>query len=117
MYYGATFVMVKKLRRITYQKHPEDPKIWISNPIKLRKKTINTIIDWHTFTFVIMDKRGNVIFNGVKTGENYEALLRRVKRTLIKLGARIEKRTVDNPTTSGKNSGTSTEKLPDGSST
>lgn len=109
--------MVKKLRRITYEKHPEDPNIWISNPIKLRKKNINVIIDWNLFTFVVMDKRGNIIFEGAKTGEGYESLLRRVKRTLIKLGARIEKRTVNNPTTSRENSGTSTEKLSDGSST
>lgn len=109
--------MDKKRRRITYEKHPEDPKIWISNPIKLRKKNINVIIDWNLFTFVIMDKRGNIIFDGVKTGEDYESLLRRVKRTLIKLGARIEKRAVNNPTNSGENSGTSIEKLPNGSST
>lgn len=108
--------MNKKLTRITYQKHPEDPKIWISSTIKLKKKNINVIVDWNVFTFVIMDKRGNIIFEGIKTGENYEALLRRIKRTLIKLGARIEKRKTNNSSTSGEDQGTSTKKLSDGSS-
>lgn len=81
-----------KRKRIEYTKHPEDTNIWISSEIALKKKRVRAIINWHNHTFEIMDSLGESVFSGEKTGEDYESLLRRVKRTLIKLGAKVEKK-------------------------
>lgn len=77
--------------RLTYKKHPEDSKIWISSVIKLKRKHVNVIINWYDHTFEVIDAQGTTVFSGQKTGENYTALLRRIKRELIQLGAKIGK--------------------------
>lgn len=41
-----------------------------------------------------MDSYGESVYSGEKTAEEYESVLRRVKRTLIKLGAKLEKKKV-----------------------
>jgi hypothetical protein len=83
-----------KKTRINYKKHPEDHKIWISDVIHIRRKRVRAVINWHDYTFEILDSQGISIFSGEKTGEDYESLLRRVKRTLIKLGAKVAKKKV-----------------------
>jgi hypothetical protein len=79
-------------KRIKYTKHPEDDKVWFSDNIKINRRDFFVVINWHEFTFsVISKKTGESVLNSPKTGTNYLALLRKIKRELKKLGVVFEK--------------------------
>lgn len=82
----------KKTIRIDYEKHPEDPNIWFSKEaIRIKKKRVIVVVNWNDHTFEVIDKNtGLSVFSGEKTGTHYVAFLRRIRRTLINLGAKIE---------------------------
>lgn len=105
------------MKRLKYKKHPEDEKIWISNPFKIKKYNCVVILNWNDNTFFVMRQgSGEIIHEGKKNGKHYVAVLRKIRRVVINLGAKFEKENKPNAYFSRKNQRKRAETVSNGDS-